>query len=101
MRDIEERWGNAVFAGKTSFGVAVAPIIVYFKYILGLRPIRPGFAEYSCIPRQYGCHKAEGTVVTPAGQFKISASQEKYDYRLQNAGVDGTFYVNKLKTGLQ
>ena len=82
MGDIEEKWGEMLFSGATSFGTAIAPIIVYYKYILGLRPIRPGFSEYFCMPKQYSSHKVTGSVTTPAGRFRIAASQEKYDYKL-------------------
>lgn len=55
------------------------PLLVYFKYILGLRPTRPGFAEYQCQPRQYKTHIAEGTINTPSGQFLITTSKDHYN----------------------
>jgi hypothetical protein len=96
MKDIEYKWGNMLFSGATSFretdedsssfdntgslchGWSATPLIIYYKYILGLRPIRPGFSEYHCQPRQYKNHIASGCINTVSGQFSITASSQQY-----------------------
>ena len=99
MHDIEKQWGGMLYAGATSFwetmrgaedfddagslchGWSAIPVIIYYKYILGLRPVRPGFAEYACNPRPYKCHQAYGSVYTPAGRFEVAAAAENYSCR--------------------
>lgn len=102
MQDIERQWGGMLFAGATSFwetarggddfgdagslchGWSAIPIIVYYKYILGLRPTRPGFAEYVCNPRPYKGHQAAGSVVAPSGRFELTVSEGNYSCKKKN-----------------
>ena len=89
MENIENYCGNSLFSvpsyeflktkSTASDHSFLTPLLVYFKYILGLRPTRPGFAEYQCQPRQYKTHIAEGTINTPAGQFSITTSKDHYN----------------------
>ena len=48
------------------------PLNLIARYVLGVRPLKPGFAEYETKPRLGGLGRVEGTVPTPRGPVKVS-----------------------------
>lgn len=53
----------------------------YFKrYILGINPVKPGFAEFSITPHLCGLEYAEGSVPTPHGEISVKISKDKIEY---------------------
>lgn len=86
---IAEIWGDMLFKGATSFwetakggwdfdragslchGWSAIPVYFYYAYILGLKPLLPGFESYSFAPLAPG-FSANGRVPYPGGGYLIS-----------------------------
>ena len=53
----------------------------YFKtHVLGIRPVKPGFREFSITPHLCGLEYAEGSVPTPYGEIKVRISGKEFEY---------------------
>ncbi len=81
--DVAEKWGRMLFSGATSFwetldgaiafddagslchGWSAIPVILYGKYVLGIRPTRPGFADFAFRPLETPLLRAIGQVPLP------------------------------------
>ena len=50
------------------------PIYLFGRYVLGVEPTKPGYAEYVVAPDLGGLDWAEGTVPTPHGPIAVSVS---------------------------
>ena len=48
-----------------------APLNIIVRYVLGVRPTKPGFAEYEVKPQLGGLTFVEGTVPTPRGPIHV------------------------------
>ena len=84
MDDIERNWGKMLFSGATSFwetingaddfddagslchGWSAIPVVVYYKYILGIKPLKCGFSEYAIDICGWDGHVSRGRVYMPA-----------------------------------
>ena len=66
----ETKKGAADFgrAGSLCHGWSAVPAYLYFAYALGIRPTRPGFAEYAVQPVPCGLYELSGRVVTREGK---------------------------------
>lgn len=100
---INETWGKMLYCGATSFwetqngasdfanagslchGWSGIPPYFYGSYILGIRPIEPGFKKYSFSPINGVFYKAKGIVPTPSGPINILIEQKgnSIDYSLK------------------
>lgn len=92
FRQIADDWGGMLFAGATSFwetyeggdaferagslshGWSATPIYFYYAYVLGVRPLAPGFREFEASPCAAGLYAASGSVPTPYGPIEVSWS---------------------------
>ncbi|WP_214626461.1 family 78 glycoside hydrolase catalytic domain [Paenibacillus agaridevorans] len=90
---IAEDWGGMLYRGATSFwetkggaadfglagslchGWSAIPIYFYYAYILGIRPLEPGFKRFRVEPIQGIFHQASGTIPTPYGDIHVKWSQ--------------------------
>lgn len=54
-----------------------APIYLLGKYVLGVRPTKPGYAEYRVEPRLGDLDWAEGKVPTPHGEISVRAERSR------------------------
>ena len=88
--DIESKWGKMLFNGATSFweterggwdftnagslchGWSAIPIYFYYTYLLGVKPIKPGFKEFLVDPVIAGINKRSGSIPTPYGNIEIN-----------------------------
>ncbi|MBO7502845.1 MAG: hypothetical protein J6U38_00620 [Clostridia bacterium] len=86
MDEITSLWGHMLYNGATSFwetivgaadfddagslchGWAAIPVVIYYKYILGINPTAPGFRNYDVNPVPWNGHYAEGSVYLPASK---------------------------------
>ncbi len=84
MDEITELWGYMISRGATSFwetikgaedfddagslchGWSAIPAVVYYRYILGIEPVKCGFERYSVKPAFWNNHFARGSVYLPA-----------------------------------
>ncbi len=84
LDDIEKMWGSMLYAGATSFwetsrgaddfgyaaslchGWAAVPVYVFWRYMMGVYPEKPGVVE-RINPPIPGWEKASGTLLTPEG----------------------------------
>ncbi len=87
---IAKDWGHMLRAGATSFwetieggdafgnagslchGWSGTPVYFYQAYLLGVRPVSPGFAEFVVDPVPGVVESASGVVPTPHGGIKLS-----------------------------
>ncbi len=94
MNEITELWGYMIGCGATSFwetikgamdfddagslchGWAAIPAVVYYKYILGIEPVRCGFREYSVKPAMWDNHFASGSIFLPARSSTLRVTVE-------------------------
>jgi alpha-L-rhamnosidase len=54
-----------------------SPIYLLGKYYLGVKPTRPGYAEYLVEPHLGGLQWIEGSVPTPRGDIKLAVGQKQ------------------------
>ena len=110
---LRELWGGMVEAdtptlwevvdGRSSMGgcgslchaYACAPLPILQSTVLGVSPLRPGFAEFRFAPRSLGVRWAEGQVPTPHGPVEVTWSQGQADGPLEAVIVvpEGTVAV--------
>jgi hypothetical protein len=90
---IAEDWGSMLFNRATSFwetvegsrgfdnsgstchGWSAVPSYFYQAYILGVKPLSPGFESFEVKPLLPGIDRASGTVPTPHGKISISLAR--------------------------
>ena len=99
LNDVREYWGGMLDEGATSFwelytpeekgdaryamygrafgkslchAWGAGPIYLFGRYVLGVEPTKPGYAEYVVAPDLGGLDWAEGTVPTPHGPITVS-----------------------------
>ncbi len=104
MKEMKDYWGGMLREGATSFwekynpaesgtqhlamygrpygkslchAWGASPIYLLGKYYLGVRPIKPGYEEYSITPCLGGLKWMEGTVPTPYGDVYIYMDKKK------------------------
>ncbi|MEI8078548.1 MAG: alpha-L-rhamnosidase C-terminal domain-containing protein [bacterium] len=65
--------GKAAFDGNASLchGFATAPVDFLQTVILGVEPLKPGFAEFRLAPRPCGLKFAHGRIPTPTGNIQV------------------------------
>ena len=92
MEEITELWGYMISRGATSFwetikgaedfddagslchGWAAIPVAVYYRYILGIEPLKCGFEKYSVSPAFWDRHHAKGSIFLPAKSMKLEVT---------------------------
>ena len=92
LRIIHERWGHMVEAdsptlwevadgrssmtgcGSLCHGFSCAPMYFMQTTLLGVRPLKPGFEEFSLAPQSLGVLWAQGHVPTPHGRIHVAWS---------------------------
>ncbi len=90
FEELARIWGNMLFSGATSFwetekgaedflgagslchGWSAIPVYFYHAYILGIKPVEPGFKLFKANPVNSFLGKAEGKIPTPYGQIVIA-----------------------------
>jgi len=86
FEDISAKWGHMLFNQATSFwetingaddfsgagslchGWTAVPAYFFFAYLLGIKPLKPGFAEYSVSPVKLP-YEASGSITAPCGKI--------------------------------
>lgn len=59
-------------AGSLSHGWSATPIYFFYAYILGVKPLEPGFKTFKVEPAYGVLNTAEGKVPTPFGDINVS-----------------------------
>jgi alpha-L-rhamnosidase len=109
-RYIEKFWGPMVAAGNDTFwenfvqasgtschAWSAAPTYFLTTLILGVRPTKPGYAEYSVAPHPAGLEWAKGIVPTVHGKIRVNWTWEKADGGGgTNSGDPGNAFVLTL-----
>ncbi len=90
--DITEKWGYMLYNNATTFwetikgpwdfsnagsmchGWSAIPVIIYFKYVLGIMPVVAGFKDYSFKPFQTPILAAEGVIPSEKTNYHVSIS---------------------------
>lgn len=89
FRSIGEIWGSMLFKGATSFwetingaddfgragslchGWSAIPAYFYYAYVLGVKPVKPGYREFIVERSPTVSYKASGYVPTPYGLIHV------------------------------
>lgn len=97
FNDIADDWGYMLYNKATSFwetikgaddfykagslchGWSAIPIYFFQAYVLGVKPLEPGFKEFTAVPLPVVADKAFGTVPTPFGDIKIEWERVRND----------------------
>jgi len=87
---IAKDWGNMLYRGATSFwetikgaddfdkagslchGWSAIPVYIYHAYILGIKPVEPGFKVFEAKPLTNALYHASGKVPTPYGDIELA-----------------------------
>jgi hypothetical protein len=90
LNEISATWGSMLYAGATSFwetingdadfdyagslshGWSAIPAYIFQRYLLGIKPLTPGFKTFTVAPLLSVVNSASGTVHTPYGAIEIS-----------------------------
>jgi hypothetical protein len=90
FEEIAKIWGEMLFRGATTFwetsngptelmgvgslchGWSAIPIYFFQAWLLGIKPLEPGFASFSVEPLPGAVHSVSGTVPTPHGPIHLS-----------------------------
>lgn len=101
LQKIEQDWGYMLYQGATSFwetikgaddfaqagslchGWSAIPVYFYQAYVLGIKPLEPGFRTFSLAPAGTVPGKISGTVPTPHGAIEVTRSDEHGTVRCQ------------------
>ena len=101
LSDIEDRWGYMLYNGATSFwetilgdkdfqragslchGWSATPAYIFWRYILGIYPKKPGFKEIEINPCCGDCFSAEGSLKTPNGIYTAKLRNGKTELTLE------------------
>ncbi len=75
--------------GSLCHGFGASPIGVLQRGILGVRPLRPGFREFSFAPKSCGLAFAWGSVPTPGGDIGVKWSAENGELNATLTVPDG------------
>lgn len=91
FEDIAADWGYMLYSGATSFwetikgaddfdkagslchGWSAVPLYFFYAYVLGIKPLSPGFAQYERRPLANIGVTASGRVPTPAGEIVVNS----------------------------
>ncbi|RKN80524.1 family 78 glycoside hydrolase catalytic domain [Paenibacillus ginsengarvi] len=105
---IADDWGHMLYRGATSFwetkegaeafgqagslchGWSAIPVYFYYAYILGVRPVEPGFRVFRVEPVRSVFHKAAGKIPTPYGDITVEWKQTENGLELKLEHPDGT-----------
>ena len=86
---INADWGGMLFKGATSFwetlngasdfdnagslchGWSTIPVYLYYAYLVGIKPLEPGFKKFAFDPSACAVDFHEGHIATPSGVIKI------------------------------
>lgn len=104
LQEMKDYWGGMLREGATSFwekynpaetgtqhlamygrpygkslchAWGASPVYVLGKYYLGVRPLKPGYAEWSVTPVLGGLKWMEGTVPTPNGEIGVYMNEKE------------------------
>lgn len=101
FHDIAEKWGHMLYSGSRTFWETMngaddfenagslchgwAGIAAYFlyAYLLGVRPTKPGYAEYIVDPVKMK-QTISGTVITPHGNISVTVENGKTTYEFKD-----------------
>jgi hypothetical protein len=105
---IADDWGHMLYSGATSFwetkegaeafgqagslchGWSAIPVYFYYAYILGVKPVEPGFRVFRIEPVISVFHQAEGRIPTPYGVIRVEWKQTKDGFVLNLEHPEGT-----------
>ena len=73
-----------------------APIYIIGKYLLGVRPVKPGYEEYVVQPTKGGLEWMEGDVPTPFGKIHVRVDPETVTVR--SDGGNGKLVIGQEET---
>jgi alpha-L-rhamnosidase len=85
-----EVWGRHMIVGSLCHGWSAAPAMILPAYVLGVRPLTPGFRLFEVRPRPGDLAWAEGTVPTPHGEIRVSWKRRAKGYACSVTVPEGT-----------
>ncbi|NLO69999.1 MAG: alpha-rhamnosidase [Porphyromonadaceae bacterium] len=121
-KEIKEYWGGMLKLGATSFwekynpddkgtdhlkmygrpfgkslchAWGASPIYLLGKYYLGIKPVKPGYEEFSVSPTLGGLEWMDGSVPTPAGDISLYMNKKEIKIKAHNGSGWITFESKK------
>ncbi len=100
LNDIADKWGSMLYSGATSFwetqegaeafgnagslchGWSAIPVIIYYKYVLGVSPSEYGFADYRFKPSKLKMNLTASGTVPRAGRGSLNVEITKNGFSL-------------------
>lgn len=70
-----------------------SPLYLLGRYLIGLRPVQPGYKEYEICPRMYSPEEFSVTLPLNCGDIEISYSQNAF--RVYAEGADGILRLDR------
>jgi hypothetical protein len=110
---IADDWGHMLFNGATSFwetkeganaferagslchGWSAIPVYFYYAYILGIKPVEPGFKVFSADPVQSVFYHPSGVVPTPYGNIIVAWEETLDGFECNITRPEGTLLLGK------
>ena len=123
LGEIKDYWGGMLREGATSFwekyvpsdsgaqhlamygrpygkslchAWGASPIYLLGKYYLGVKPLKPGYQEFSITPELGGLKWMEGTVPTPNGEISLYVNER--EIKVKATEGEGYLYFKSKKT---
>ena len=69
------------YAGSLCHGWSAIPAYLFQRYLLGVKPLSPGFKTFQVIPLLSVMDSASGTIPTPSGEIQVSWEKAGKLYR--------------------
>lgn len=106
--EIAENWGHMLYNKATTFwetikgaddfekagslchGWSAIPIYFYHSYILGVKPVEPGFKSFKAEPSFPGMYKASGKIPTPYGDICVEWDKTGGEEKCKVTNPEGT-----------
>lgn len=123
LSEIKDYWGGMLREGATSFwekyvpsdsgaqhlamygrpygkslchAWGASPIYLLGKYYIGVKPLKPGYQEFSITPELGGLKWMEGTVPTPNGEISLYVNER--EIKVKATEGEGYLYFKSKKT---
>ena len=77
-------------AGSLCHGWSAIPVYFYYAYILGIKPIEPGFRVFKAQPLCNILQNATGKVPTPYGDIQVIREKVGDEFKMNILAPEGT-----------
>ncbi len=79
---------------------AAAPVSYALRSLAGVRPLKPGYVEFSFVPSPGVCGKFECRIPTPQGEIQVRRDGTHYELTVPQNTVAVAFDGNRYESGI-